>query len=60
MLRLPMETYESTDEQLGAILRSLRESLVEKQRVADGTVQDAVEDVGKRLTLRLEVRLARV
>lgn len=60
VLRLPMEAHEPTDEQLCAIFRSLRESLVEKQRVADRTIQDAVEDVGKRLTLRLEVRLGRI
>ena len=57
---LPVEAHEATDEQLSPIFGGFCESLVEKQRVADRTVQHAVKNVGKRLTLRLVVRLSKI
>lgn len=43
---VPMEAHEARDQQLDAVARRLgREGLVQEQGVADGPIQDAVEDV---------------
>lgn len=52
MQPVPMEAHEPGDQQLGAVARRLgREGLVQEQGVADGPVDDAVEDVGEGLAL---------
>lgn len=51
VFRLPMQTHQPADQEFRAVFTSLRNGLVEEQSVADGPVEDAVEDVGKGFTL---------
>lgn len=52
MQPVPVKAHEPRDQQLGAVARRLGgEGLVQEQGVADGPVQDAVEDVGEGLAL---------
>lgn len=51
MFRLPVEAYETADEEIAPVLGSLVERLVQEQSVADGLVEDAVEDVSEGFAL---------
>lgn len=51
VFRLPVETHKPADQEFRTVFTSLGNGLVEEQSVADGPVEDAVEDVGKGFTL---------
>lgn len=55
MPRLPMEAYKSTDQQITAILRCLRQGLMKQQSVPNGAIEDAVENMCESLTLQVEL-----
>lgn len=54
MLWLPVKPYEPRDQELCAVFRRFRESLMEEHGIADGSVENTVEDVGECFTLVLE------
>ena len=46
-----MEAYQPADKQVGAIFGSFFQCLAEELSVADGTVEDAIEDMRERFAL---------
>lgn len=48
---LPVEAHEAGDEEFGAVFAGFGDGLVEEEGVADGAVEDAVEDVGEGFAL---------
>ncbi len=51
VLRLPMEAHKPADEELGTIFAGLGDRLVEEESVADGAVENTVENVSKGFAL---------
>ena len=52
VLRFPVEADQPRHEQLGAVFAGFGEGLVEEEGVADGSVEDAIKDVGEGFSLR--------
>ena len=46
-----MEAHQAADQEIGAVFGCFGQGLVEQEGIADGAVENAVEDVGKGLAL---------